>query len=66
MHLTASFVTLALSTTFASAAVLDAATFANTSFDFIVAGGGTAGTVVATRYLNLDSNYTTYLTDLRP
>ena len=49
MRLSPNFISLALSTTFASAAVLDAATFASTSFDFIIAGGGTAGTVVATR-----------------
>lgn len=39
---------LALATA-ASPAVLDAATFANTPFDFIVAGGGTAGVAVAVR-----------------
>ena len=49
MRLSPTFVSLSLSATFASAAMLDAATFANTSFDFIIAGGGTAGTVVATR-----------------
>ncbi|KAF5382002.1 hypothetical protein D9615_004345 [Tricholomella constricta] len=35
--------------TAASSAALDAATFASTPFDFIVAGGGTAGVAVAVR-----------------
>jgi hypothetical protein len=32
-------------------AVLDAATFAQTPFDFIIAGGGTAGVAVAVRWI---------------
>ena len=49
MRLLPTFLSLTLGSTFASAALLDAATFAHTSFDFIIAGGGTAGTVIATR-----------------
>ncbi|TFK56926.1 alcohol oxidase [Heliocybe sulcata] len=45
----ASVLSLLLSATLATAAIVEPATFASTSFDFIVAGGGTAGTAVAAR-----------------
>lgn len=41
--------TLFLSVTLVSSAIIDAATFANITFDFIIAGGGTAGVAVAVR-----------------
>ncbi|EPQ60189.1 alcohol oxidase [Gloeophyllum trabeum ATCC 11539] len=44
-----SVLSLLLSSTLVSAAIVDPATFASTKFDFIVAGGGTAGTAVAAR-----------------
>lgn len=50
MRLTTSLASLILSARLVASVSVDAATFANTSFDFIVAGGGTAGVAVAVRY----------------
>lgn len=44
------FTAIVLATT-ALSALLDAAAFANTSFDFIIVGGGTAGVAVAVRLI---------------
>lgn len=40
---------VALLASTASSAIVNPATFANTSFDFIVVGGGTTGAIVAVR-----------------
>lgn len=49
MHFTVSLAAVFLSATLVSSKSVDPATFASTSFDFIVAGGGTAGVAVAVR-----------------